>query len=59
MNTILKYVKNYGGHLFLFAYTCEVINVDHLIAQACLLGWIIWKEWLCNCRACKGDKTCC
>ncbi len=53
MNTLLNYVKNYAGHLLLFAYTCEVINGDHLVAQALLLGWIVWKEWKCNSGCCK------
>ena len=52
-------IKKYAGHLLLFAYTCEVINGDHLVAQALLLGWIVWREWRCRCAACKGDEACC
>jgi len=53
MNTVLNYVKNYAGHLFLFAYTCEVINADYWGAHLCLLAWIVWKEWKCMSGCCK------
>tara|TARA_R100000664_G_C2735891_1_gene125357 strand:- start:931 stop:1092 length:162 start_codon:yes stop_codon:yes gene_type:complete len=49
-------IKKYAGHLLLFAYTCEVINGDHLVAQALLLGWIVWKEWRCSSSGCCKTK---